>query len=109
MVDIASLLTVKFFALVGLATLFAVLVYKYAPDKSTWGSLEAFVEDVAIKFIAAFLVAWAAMEAGTDIYGLYGFLSIVAGALGGILVIQALLASSKNYLTPPSAPGPPAA
>jgi hypothetical protein len=109
MVDITALLALKFFALVGLATIFAVAIYKYAPPKTTWPDLEAFVEDVGIKFIAAFLVAWASLEAGTDIYGLMGFLGIVSGALGGILVIQGLLATAAKYATPPSAPGPPAA
>jgi hypothetical protein len=108
MVDISTLLTAKFFALVGLATIFAVLIYRYAPPKSTWDNMEMFVEDVAIKFVAAFLVGWAALEAGTNIYGLYGFLSIVAGALGGILVIQGLIAAAKNYAVA-NPPTPPAA
>lgn len=108
MVDITTLLTVKFFALVGLATLFAVLIYKYAPPKTAWGGLEAFGEDVAIKFVAAFLVAWAALESGANVYGLYGFLSIVAGAIGGILVIQAMIATGKTYYNAPPS-GPPVA
>ena len=105
MVDIATLLSVKFFAVLLLATFFAVVIWKYAPPKSTWANLEAFIEDVAIKFIAAFLVAWAALEAGTDVYGFYGFISIVAGALGGILVIQGILAAGQKYAngTPPAA------
>jgi fluoride ion exporter CrcB/FEX len=96
--DFIDLLTWKFLLLVVLATVGSLLVRINDEPRTKYANVQEALEDVATKMFAAILIAWASVEAGTDIYSFYGFILVTAGAVGGISTISAFIGKAQALL-----------
>lgn len=81
-----------------MATLASIIIRINDSPKTIYASAQEALEDIGTKLFAAFLVAWASIEAGTDIYSFYGFILVAAGAVGGISTISAFIGKAKTLL-----------
>ena len=107
-ISITSLATAQFAVEMLVATFIAMAIWHNIPPKTMWANAQAFVEDFVAKFVAVFGAALVIVTAGTDIYAIGGFISIVGAGVTGVGVASWAL-QKTNLIAPPSSPGPPVA